>query len=261
MLICNIAVIADLLWFKFTCSGYFRLSVYTWDIFLAYIRRWFSSWLYFHVFWKAGHSWIRVEPVELVEGQFARAPRPFPTKTKTPKRDPERASTLSLQDSNGGEREYFVPSRLKRWVSVLSVPSHPHSTVQISSGKETSRQVREKSCLLNVVQMEPDETRHWSQPIFFVSYYQNFFDTQKSCAIIKFLNGTQDLLLGFEFWKEVGAKYSFWSENAGNNPRVPLKSHQCDKQVLHSECKICQWDQRPTLSLYAKEEADKTHVT
>ena len=36
MLICNIAVIVDLLWFRFiTCSGSFRLSMYTGGIFLA----------------------------------------------------------------------------------------------------------------------------------------------------------------------------------------------------------------------------------
>jgi len=55
MLICDIAVIVDLLWFRFiTCSGYFRLSVYTWGIFLAYIRRRLLSRLCFHVFWKSG---------------------------------------------------------------------------------------------------------------------------------------------------------------------------------------------------------------
>ena len=37
-------------------SGYFRLSVYKWGIFLAYIRRRFSSRLRFHVFWKAGRD-------------------------------------------------------------------------------------------------------------------------------------------------------------------------------------------------------------
>jgi len=37
-----------------TCSGYFRLSVYTWGILLTYIRRRLSSRLHFHVFWKAG---------------------------------------------------------------------------------------------------------------------------------------------------------------------------------------------------------------
>ena len=55
MLICDIAVIVDLLWFKFIdCSG--RLSVYTWGIFLAYIRRRLSSRFCFHVFWEAGRD-------------------------------------------------------------------------------------------------------------------------------------------------------------------------------------------------------------
>ena len=35
------------------CSGYFRLCMYTWDIFLAYIYRRLSSRLRFHVFWEA----------------------------------------------------------------------------------------------------------------------------------------------------------------------------------------------------------------
>ena len=39
-----------------TCSGYFRLSVYAWGIFLAYIRRRLSSRLCFHVFWEAGRD-------------------------------------------------------------------------------------------------------------------------------------------------------------------------------------------------------------
>ena len=57
MLICDIAVIIDLLWLRFiACSGYFRLSVYTWGIFLAYIRRRLSSRLCFHVFWEAGRD-------------------------------------------------------------------------------------------------------------------------------------------------------------------------------------------------------------
>jgi len=57
MLICDIDVIVDLLWFRFiTCSSYFRLSVYTWDIFLAYICRRLSSRLRFHVFWEAGRD-------------------------------------------------------------------------------------------------------------------------------------------------------------------------------------------------------------
>jgi len=57
MLICDIVVIVDLLWFRFiACSGYFRLSVYTWDIFLTYIRHRLSSRLCFHVFWEAGRD-------------------------------------------------------------------------------------------------------------------------------------------------------------------------------------------------------------
>ena len=39
-----------------TCSGYFRLSVYTWGILLAYIRRQLSSRPRFHVFWEAGRD-------------------------------------------------------------------------------------------------------------------------------------------------------------------------------------------------------------
>ena len=46
-----------LLGFRFiTCSGYFRLSVYTWVIFLTYIRRRLSSRLRFRVFWEAGRD-------------------------------------------------------------------------------------------------------------------------------------------------------------------------------------------------------------
>jgi len=57
MLICDIAVIDDLLWFRFiTCSGYIRLSVYTWGIFLAYIHHRLSLRLRFHVFWEAGRD-------------------------------------------------------------------------------------------------------------------------------------------------------------------------------------------------------------
>ena len=36
------------------CSGYFSLSVYTWDILLAYICRWLSSRLRFRVFFWSG---------------------------------------------------------------------------------------------------------------------------------------------------------------------------------------------------------------
>jgi len=42
--------------FFIACSGYFRLSVYTRGIFLAYIRRRLSSRLRFHVFWEVGHD-------------------------------------------------------------------------------------------------------------------------------------------------------------------------------------------------------------
>jgi len=46
-----------LLWFRFiACSGYFRLNVYMWGIFLAYIRRRLSSRLRFRVFWEAGRD-------------------------------------------------------------------------------------------------------------------------------------------------------------------------------------------------------------
>jgi len=38
------------------CSSYFRLSVYTWGIFLAYICRRLSLRLRFHVFWEAGRD-------------------------------------------------------------------------------------------------------------------------------------------------------------------------------------------------------------
>ena len=38
------------------CSGYFRLSMHTWGILLAYIRRRLSSRLRFHVFWEAGRD-------------------------------------------------------------------------------------------------------------------------------------------------------------------------------------------------------------
>jgi len=55
VLICNIAVIVDILWFRFiTCSDHFRLSVYEWGIFLAYISGRLSS--RFHVFWEAGRN-------------------------------------------------------------------------------------------------------------------------------------------------------------------------------------------------------------
>ena len=51
--ICVIAVILIYHSDRIACSGYFRLSVYTWVIILAYIRRRLSSRLHFHVFWKA----------------------------------------------------------------------------------------------------------------------------------------------------------------------------------------------------------------
>jgi len=53
ILLCDIAVIVDLFWFKFiTCSGYFILSAYAWGIFFMYICCRLSSRLRFHVFWK-----------------------------------------------------------------------------------------------------------------------------------------------------------------------------------------------------------------
>ena len=55
-IICIIAVILILHSDYIARSGYFRLSVYTWDIFLAYIRRRLSSRLCFHVFWEVGHE-------------------------------------------------------------------------------------------------------------------------------------------------------------------------------------------------------------
>ena len=46
-----------LLWLKFIpYSGYFKLSAYTWGIFLAYMRRPLLSRLRCHVFWEAGHD-------------------------------------------------------------------------------------------------------------------------------------------------------------------------------------------------------------
>jgi len=46
-----------LLWFRFiACSGYFRLSAYTWGIFLAYMRRRLVSRLRSSVFWEAGRD-------------------------------------------------------------------------------------------------------------------------------------------------------------------------------------------------------------
>ena len=38
------------------CSCHFRLSVYTWGIFLTYIHHRFSSRLHFYVFWEAGRD-------------------------------------------------------------------------------------------------------------------------------------------------------------------------------------------------------------
>ena len=46
--------------FFIPCSGYFHLSVYTWGIFLAYIRRRLSSRLHFHVFWEAGVTMLEM---------------------------------------------------------------------------------------------------------------------------------------------------------------------------------------------------------
>ena len=39
-----------------TCSGYLRLSAYTWSIFLTYMRRRLSSHLRFSVFWEVGRK-------------------------------------------------------------------------------------------------------------------------------------------------------------------------------------------------------------
>jgi len=62
ILVCNIAVIVDLLWFRFIpCSGNFRLSLYMGDSFLAYIHRRLSSWLRFHIFWEAGRERVFLE--------------------------------------------------------------------------------------------------------------------------------------------------------------------------------------------------------
>ena len=48
--ICGIAVMLIYHNDYITCSGYFRLNVYAWGIFLAYISRRLSSRLRFHVF-------------------------------------------------------------------------------------------------------------------------------------------------------------------------------------------------------------------
>ena len=42
--------------FFITCSGYFRLSVYTWGIFHTYICRRLSSRFRFHAFWEVGRD-------------------------------------------------------------------------------------------------------------------------------------------------------------------------------------------------------------
>ena len=58
IIVLDIYVILQWHWFIvvdfITCSGYFRLSVCAWGIFLAYIRHQLSSRLRFHVFWEAG---------------------------------------------------------------------------------------------------------------------------------------------------------------------------------------------------------------
>ena len=51
--ICDIAVILIYHSDYIACSVYFRLSVYTWGIFLVYIRHRLSLWLYFHAFCEA----------------------------------------------------------------------------------------------------------------------------------------------------------------------------------------------------------------
>jgi len=53
LVICYIAVLSCHHSDYIACSGYFRLSMYTWGILLAYIRRRLSSRFRFHIFWKA----------------------------------------------------------------------------------------------------------------------------------------------------------------------------------------------------------------
>jgi len=66
-IICIIAVtLLPLLLIYITCLGHFRLSVYTWDIFLAYIRRWLSSCLRSSVFWEAGRDILPCSQEELM---------------------------------------------------------------------------------------------------------------------------------------------------------------------------------------------------
>ena len=60
--ICTVAVLSYYHSDYIACSSYFRLSVYTWGIFLAYMRRRLSSRLRFHVFWEAGHEKISSSP-------------------------------------------------------------------------------------------------------------------------------------------------------------------------------------------------------
>ena len=54
--ICYIAELSCHHSYYIACSGYFRISVYTWGIFLTYIRYRLSSRLRFHVFCEAGHD-------------------------------------------------------------------------------------------------------------------------------------------------------------------------------------------------------------
>jgi len=52
--ICYIVVILILHSDYIACSGYFRLSVYTWSFLLAYMRCRLLSRIHFHVFWEMG---------------------------------------------------------------------------------------------------------------------------------------------------------------------------------------------------------------
>ena len=55
-IICIIVVMLILHSEYIACSDYFRLSVHTWGILLAYIHRRLSLRLYFYVFWEAGRD-------------------------------------------------------------------------------------------------------------------------------------------------------------------------------------------------------------
>ena len=101
----------------------------------------------------------------------------------------------------------FCPFGLQAKVGLN--PRHPHSTILISLGIETSCPVKEKSCLCNVVQMDSDETRYCFayDKLFSVTYIsQNFSDPQENSHrnYEAFQTELKDLRLGFEFWKELG---------------------------------------------------------